>query len=180
MDVMCIFLPRDDDCFRPARIMEGGQMFEFGGMCRELMDRVAPTAFSLSAQQMQSTGDQHIPSHLNSDFSCLCVTPSSFIERGPSRCIRRTDRFLNFKYHCVKAVWAKLWLLSAACSSGQSVPYALCEVCNLQLTSDAQAQLHYNGKSHLRRLRQLQAGETVLRSPGTLSSLPVWIRWWSL
>lgn len=55
--------------------------------------------------------------------------------------------------------------------SGQSVAYALCEVCNLQLTSDAQAQLHYNGKSHLRRLRQLQAGETVLQSPGTLTSL---------
>lgn len=54
--------------------------------------------------------------------------------------------------------------------SGQSVAYALCEVCNLQLTSDAQAQLHYNGKSHLRRLRQLQAGETVLQSPGTLTS----------
>lgn len=54
--------------------------------------------------------------------------------------------------------------------SGQSVVYSLCEVCNLQLTSDAQAQVHYNGKSHLRRLRQLQAGEAVLQSPGTLTS----------
>eukprot|EP00066_Takifugu_rubripes_P016240 XP_011605506.1 PREDICTED: zinc finger protein 385B [Takifugu rubripes] len=87
--------------------MEGGQVFEFGGMCRGLMDR---SAFSLSAQQMQSTG--------------------------------------------------------------QTVAYALCEVCNLQLTSDAQAQLHYNGKSHLRRLRQLQAGETGPQAPGTLDSLP--------
>ncbi|XP_070694557.1 zinc finger protein 385B [Pempheris klunzingeri] len=43
-------------------------------------------------------------------------------------------------------------------SPGQA--FSLCEVCNLQLTSTAQAQLHYNGKSHLRRVRQLQAGET--------------------
>ncbi|XP_029705646.1 zinc finger protein 385B isoform X3 [Takifugu rubripes] len=86
--------------------MEGGQVFEFGGMCRGLMDR---SAFSLSAQQMQSTG--------------------------------------------------------------QTVAYALCEVCNLQLTSDAQAQLHYNGKSHLRRLRQLQAGETGPQAPAGSHSL---------
>ncbi|KAM6978202.1 zinc finger protein 385B [Tautogolabrus adspersus] len=45
-------------------------------------------------------------------------------------------------------------------STGQSGTYSLCEVCNLQLTSAAQAQLHYNGRSHLRRVRQLQAGET--------------------
>ncbi|XP_034549232.1 zinc finger protein 385B [Notolabrus celidotus] len=44
-------------------------------------------------------------------------------------------------------------------SIGQSGTYSLCEVCNLQLTSAAQAQLHYNGRSHLRRVRQLQAGE---------------------
>ncbi|XP_056245939.1 zinc finger protein 385B isoform X1 [Seriola aureovittata] len=44
-------------------------------------------------------------------------------------------------------------------SPGQGGAYSLCEVCNLQLTSDAQAQLHYNGRSHLRRVRQLQAGE---------------------
>ncbi|KAI3356098.1 hypothetical protein L3Q82_017360 [Scortum barcoo] len=43
---------------------------------------------------------------------------------------------------------------------GQGSAYSLCEVCNLQLTSAAQAQLHYNGRSHLRRVRQLQAGET--------------------
>nr|XP_029133187.1 zinc finger protein 385C-like [Labrus bergylta] len=45
-------------------------------------------------------------------------------------------------------------------STGQSGTYSLCDVCNLQLTSAAQAQLHYNGRSHLRRVRQLQAGET--------------------
>ncbi|TWW81142.1 Zinc finger protein 385B [Takifugu flavidus] len=100
------FPPRDDGCLHRSRIMEGGQVFEFGGMCRGLMDR---SAFSLSAQQMQSTG--------------------------------------------------------------QPVAYALCEVCNLQLTSDAQAQLHYNGKSHLRRLRQLQAGETGPQAPGNTTQL---------
>ncbi|XP_041663602.1 zinc finger protein 385B [Cheilinus undulatus] len=58
-------------------------------------------------------------------------------------------------------------------SSGQSSTYSLCEVCNLQLTSAAQAQLHYNGRSHLRRVRQLQAGETGQASAGTQSrSLP--------
>ncbi|XP_034741912.1 zinc finger protein 385B [Etheostoma cragini] len=45
-------------------------------------------------------------------------------------------------------------------SPGQGGAYSLCEVCNLQLTSAAQAQLHYNGRSHLRRVRQLQARET--------------------
>uniref|UniRef100_A0A3B4ZZY7 C2H2-type domain-containing protein n=1 Tax=Stegastes partitus TaxID=144197 RepID=A0A3B4ZZY7_9TELE len=48
--------------------------------------------------------------------------------------------------------------------------YSLCEVCNLQLTSAAQAQLHYNGKSHLRRVRQLQPGETGQQAAGTLLS----------
>lgn len=51
---------------------------------------------------------------------------------------------------------------------GQGGAYSLCEVCNLQLTSDAQAQLHYNGRSHLRRVRQLQAGETGQHAAGTL------------
>ncbi|XP_062288226.1 zinc finger protein 385B [Scomber scombrus] len=45
-------------------------------------------------------------------------------------------------------------------SPGQGGVYSLCDVCNLQLTSTAQAQLHYNGRSHLRRVRQLKAGET--------------------
>ncbi|XP_007547287.1 zinc finger protein 385B [Poecilia formosa] len=45
-------------------------------------------------------------------------------------------------------------------SPGQGGTYSLCEVCNLQLTSAAQAQLHYNGRSHLRRVKQLQAGQT--------------------
>ncbi|XP_070770903.1 zinc finger protein 385B [Enoplosus armatus] len=82
----------------PSQLLESGQIFAFGGMCQELMDRPMPTTISLSVQQT------------------------------PSR--------------------------------GQGVAYSLCEVCNLQLTSAAQAQVHYNGRSHLRRVRQLQAGET--------------------
>ncbi|CAB1431556.1 unnamed protein product [Pleuronectes platessa] len=53
-------------------------------------------------------------------------------------------------------------------SPGQGGAYSLCEVCNLQLTSDAQAQLHYNGRSHLRRVRQIQAGETGKHAAGHL------------
>lgn len=95
MDVMCIFLPRDDDCFRPARIMEGGQMFEFGGMCRELMDRVAPTAFSLSAQQMQSTGDQHIPSHFNSSWLQLSLCYTFILYWSWSFAMHKKNRLLS-------------------------------------------------------------------------------------
>ncbi|XP_067460585.1 zinc finger protein 385B [Thunnus thynnus] len=59
-------------------------------------------------------------------------------------------------------------------SPGQGGAYSLCEVCNLQLTSDAQAQLHYNGRSHLRRVRQLKAGETGQQAAagGQSRSLP--------
>ncbi|XP_067371754.1 zinc finger protein 385B isoform X1 [Channa argus] len=57
--------------------------------------------------------------------------------------------------------------------TGQGGAYSLCEVCNLQLTSAAQAQLHYNGRSHLRRVRQLQAGETRQQAAGVQArSLP--------
>lgn len=48
--------------------------------------------------------------------------------------------------------------------------YSLCDVCNLQLSSPAQAEVHYNGRSHLRRVRQLSNGEAVL--PGPTSALP--------
>lgn len=36
----------------------------------------------------------------------------------------------------------------------------LCEVCNIQLNSSAQAQIHYNGKTHQRRLRQASKAKT--------------------
>ncbi|XP_051814760.1 zinc finger protein 385B isoform X2 [Acanthochromis polyacanthus] len=58
-------------------------------------------------------------------------------------------------------------------SPGQGGAYSLCEVCNLQLTSAAQAQLHYNGRSHLRRVRQLQPGKTGQQAAGAQTrSLP--------
>lgn len=56
--------------------------------------------------------------------------------------------------------------------------FSLCEVCNIQLNSAAQAQVHYNGKSHLKRVKQLNNGEmppasstaTALSTTLTLSS----------
>ncbi|XP_054237091.1 zinc finger protein 385B isoform X2 [Indicator indicator] len=41
----------------------------------------------------------------------------------------------------------------------KKVLFSFCEVCNIQLNSAAQAQVHYNGKSHLRRVKQLNTGE---------------------
>ncbi|KAL4657773.1 hypothetical protein GN956_G1700 [Arapaima gigas] len=38
--------------------------------------------------------------------------------------------------------------------------YTLCEVCNIQLNSAAQAQIHYNGKSHQKRLKQISSGKS--------------------
>ncbi|TNN52766.1 Zinc finger protein 385B [Liparis tanakae] len=37
--------------------------------------------------------------------------------------------------------------------------YTMCEVCNIQLNSAAQAQIHYNGKSHQKRLKQISRGK---------------------
>nr|XP_014346805.1 PREDICTED: zinc finger protein 385B-like [Latimeria chalumnae] len=37
--------------------------------------------------------------------------------------------------------------------------YMVCEVCNIQLNSAPQAQVHYNGKSHLKRVKQLNNGQ---------------------
>ncbi|KAI4822985.1 hypothetical protein KUCAC02_008501, partial [Chaenocephalus aceratus] len=37
--------------------------------------------------------------------------------------------------------------------------YTLCEVCNIQLNSAAQALIHYNGKSHQKRLKQISNGK---------------------
>ncbi|NXK44379.1 Z385C protein, partial [Chauna torquata] len=61
--------------------------------------------------------------------------------------------------------------------------FTLCEVCNIQLNSAAQAQIHYNGKSHQKRLKQLNKGKMPVvqgRSLGPsghssplLASLPI-------
>ncbi|KAM4692133.1 zinc finger protein 385C [Rhinophrynus dorsalis] len=37
--------------------------------------------------------------------------------------------------------------------------FTLCEVCNIQLNSAVQAQIHYNGKSHQKRLKQINNGK---------------------
>nr|XP_056719472.1 zinc finger protein 385C [Euleptes europaea] len=57
--------------------------------------------------------------------------------------------------------------------------FTLCEVCNIQLNSAVQAQIHYNGKSHQKRLKQLNKGR-ILTSQGPaghnsslLTSLPI-------
>lgn len=42
---------------------------------------------------------------------------------------------------------------------GKQRRYMLCEVCNIQLNSTAQAQIHYNGKSHQKRLKQISNGK---------------------
>lgn len=39
--------------------------------------------------------------------------------------------------------------------SGGSSSATMCQVCNIQLNSSAQAQIHYRGKTHQRRLRRL-------------------------
>ncbi|KAM4622591.1 zinc finger protein 385C isoform 2-T2 [Discoglossus pictus] len=39
--------------------------------------------------------------------------------------------------------------------------YTLCEVCNIQLNSAVQAQIHFNGKSHLKRLKQINKGKKM-------------------
>lgn len=52
--------------------------------------------------------------------------------------------------------------------------FTLCEVCNIQLNSAAQAQIHYNGKSHQKRLKQLNKGKMPAaqgRSPASRPGL---------
>ncbi|NXS86038.1 Z385C protein, partial [Erpornis zantholeuca] len=49
--------------------------------------------------------------------------------------------------------------------------FTLCEVCNIQLNSAAQAQIHYNGKSHQKRLKQLNKGK-MPAAQGTGQDLP--------
>ncbi|XP_032890969.1 zinc finger protein 385C isoform X2 [Amblyraja radiata] len=51
--------------------------------------------------------------------------------------------------------------------------FTLCGVCNIQLNSAAQAQIHYNGKSHQKRLKKLHNGKlsTSQGSTGQSNSL---------
>uniref|UniRef100_G3WU05 U1-type domain-containing protein n=3 Tax=Sarcophilus harrisii TaxID=9305 RepID=G3WU05_SARHA len=41
----------------------------------------------------------------------------------------------------------------------KKILFSFCDVCNIQLNSAAQAQVHYNGKSHLKRVKQLNDGK---------------------
>ncbi|XP_057357472.1 zinc finger protein 385C isoform X6 [Manis pentadactyla] len=50
--------------------------------------------------------------------------------------------------------------------------YTLCDVCNIQLNSAAQAQVHRGGRAHQRRLRQLSLGKTPAGPAGPTSSAP--------
>ncbi|KAM8795327.1 LOW QUALITY PROTEIN: zinc finger protein 385C [Eudromia elegans] len=57
--------------------------------------------------------------------------------------------------------------------------FTLCDVCNIQLNSAAQAQIHCNGKSHQKRLKQLNKGKAPAaqgpagHSSPLLASLPI-------
>ncbi|XP_039769417.1 zinc finger matrin-type protein 3-like [Ornithorhynchus anatinus] len=56
--------------------------------------------------------------------------------------------------------------------------YTLCDLCNVQLNSAAQAQTHYSGKAHLKRLRQQRRasraplGQASLCAPGPSRAEP--------
>uniref|UniRef100_A0A9L0T5K1 Zinc finger protein 385B n=1 Tax=Equus caballus TaxID=9796 RepID=A0A9L0T5K1_HORSE len=61
----------------------------------------------------------------------------------------------------------------------KKILFSFCEVCNIQLNSAAQAQVHYNGKSHRKRVKQLSDGQPpppaqgsgpLLASPSTNNS----------
>ncbi|XP_046303558.1 zinc finger protein 385B isoform X2 [Marmota monax] len=56
----------------------------------------------------------------------------------------------------------------------KKILFSFCEVCNIQLNSAAQAQVHYNGKSHRKRVKQLSDGQPPLpaQSSGTLLASP--------
>lgn len=120
----------------PSQFLDSGYIFGFGGMCQELMDTPTPTSISLSVPHATSSGDW------------LVKWPAAQYTSATQgkRCSFLLSSLLFF--------------------SGQSGTYSLCEVCNLQLTSAAQAQLHYNGRSHLRRVRQLQAGDNRQQAAG--------------
>uniref|UniRef100_A0A8C4KPK2 Zinc finger protein 385B n=1 Tax=Dromaius novaehollandiae TaxID=8790 RepID=A0A8C4KPK2_DRONO len=76
----------------------------------------------------------------------------------------------------------------------KKILFSFCEVCNIQLNSAAQAQVHYNGKSHLKRMKQLNNGKLpTSTAPGTLfaststesgnnvsCAAVCWRRWWRL
>ncbi|NXG38357.1 Z385B protein, partial [Dromaius novaehollandiae] len=60
----------------------------------------------------------------------------------------------------------------------KKILFSFCEVCNIQLNSAAQAQVHYNGKSHLKRMKQLNNGKLpTSTAPGTLFATAWRVMW---
>ncbi|XP_043846393.1 zinc finger protein 385B isoform X2 [Dromiciops gliroides] len=53
----------------------------------------------------------------------------------------------------------------------KKILFSFCDVCNIQLNSAAQAQVHYNGKSHLKRVKQLNDGKVPAHSSSSGSLL---------
>ncbi|XP_008829390.1 zinc finger protein 385B isoform X2 [Nannospalax galili] len=49
----------------------------------------------------------------------------------------------------------------------KKILFSFCEVCNIQLNSAAQAQVHYDGKSHRKRVKQLSDGQPPPPAQGT-------------
>lgn len=49
--------------------------------------------------------------------------------------------------------------------------FSFCDVCNIQLNSAAQAQVHYDGKSHRKRVKQLSDGQPPPPAQGSVPLL---------
>lgn len=49
----------------------------------------------------------------------------------------------------------------------KKILFSFCDVCNIQLNSAAQAQVHYDGKSHRKRVKQLSDGQPPPPAPGS-------------
>ncbi|NWS31015.1 Z385B protein, partial [Polioptila caerulea] len=59
----------------------------------------------------------------------------------------------------------------------KKILFSFCEVCNIQLNSAAQAQVHYNGKSHLKRVKQLNNGKLPTSLSGVFCTLSMALQW---
>ncbi|EDL79247.1 zinc finger protein 533 (predicted), isoform CRA_d [Rattus norvegicus] len=53
----------------------------------------------------------------------------------------------------------------------KKILFSFCDVCNIQLNSAAQAQVHYDGKSHRKRVKQLSDGQPPPPAQGSVPLL---------
>ncbi|GCC28555.1 hypothetical protein chiPu_0006986 [Chiloscyllium punctatum] len=62
----------------------------------------------------------------------------------------------------------------------RKIGLALCEVCNIQLNSAEQAEVHYNGRSHLKRMKQVNGYTPVNSATSAIvtSASTVFLRRW--